>query len=160
RPGGGAVRACPPELVDPRRHRHRAPARDAARRCRDRRERVRLARRRHAAGLVVVVPGLFGGAGGDARHRVHRGRAQPHRRPAVRPAGPAHPIGAHMSTTRLDLAVAPSVKAPAKRAAGIAPAIVIGLYALFAIAGPLLVPYDPVQTTVADRLLPPGSIGS
>ncbi|PWV77119.1 peptide/nickel transport system permease protein [Prauserella marina] len=51
---------------------------------------------------------------------------------------------------------------PARRLTryGIAPlvaATVLGLFILTALFGPLLVPYDSVATSVADRLLPPGS---
>lgn len=37
------------------------------------------------------------------------------------------------------------------------PAIVITIYVLVAIFGPMLVPYDPVHTPLLDRLLPPGT---
>lgn len=37
------------------------------------------------------------------------------------------------------------------------PHLVVGLYLLVAVAGPLLVDYDPVHTSLEDRLLPPGS---
>jgi len=36
-------------------------------------------------------------------------------------------------------------------------AAIIGLYVLAAVAGPAVVPYDPVATVVTERLLPPGS---
>jgi len=38
------------------------------------------------------------------------------------------------------------------------PAAVIAVYLLAAIAGPLVIDFDPVQTSVGDRLLPPGSL--
>ncbi len=38
------------------------------------------------------------------------------------------------------------------------PAVIVGLYAAVALAGPLLVSYDPVATSLADRLLGPGSV--
>lgn len=44
--------------------------------------------------------------------------------------------------------------------AGAIPAMVIGVYVLVAIVGPMLVAYDPVVTSVADRLLPPGSVSA
>ncbi len=38
------------------------------------------------------------------------------------------------------------------------PYAVIGVYLLAAVLGPLLIDYDPVATSVTDRLLPPGSV--
>jgi len=43
---------------------------------------------------------------------------------------------------------------------GAIPAIVIGVYVLVAVIGPLFVHYDPVITSVGDRLLPPGSLSA
>lgn len=40
------------------------------------------------------------------------------------------------------------------------PLVVIGIYLLVALLGPVVVPYDPVQTHLLDRLLPPGSVTS
>lgn len=40
------------------------------------------------------------------------------------------------------------------------PAVVVGLYALVAIIGPLVVGFDPVRTSIVDRLLPPGAVTS
>lgn len=41
--------------------------------------------------------------------------------------------------------------------AGVIPAIVIGVFVAVAVFGPILIQYDPVFTSVGDRLLPPGS---
>lgn len=38
------------------------------------------------------------------------------------------------------------------------PHAVVGIYLLAAVIGPLLIDYDPVATSVTDRLLPPGSV--
>jgi peptide/nickel transport system permease protein len=38
------------------------------------------------------------------------------------------------------------------------PYAVVGIYLLAAVLGPLLIDYDPVATSVTDRLLPPGSV--
>ncbi|GMA90353.1 ABC transporter permease [Homoserinibacter gongjuensis] len=43
---------------------------------------------------------------------------------------------------------------------GTIPAIIIGLYVLVAVIGPMFVFYDPVITSVGDRLLPPGSVSA
>ncbi|MEW9548393.1 ABC transporter permease [Nonomuraea sp. NPDC050783] len=48
----------------------------------------------------------------------------------------------------------------ARRRSGLVPAVVIGLYLLVAVAGPLLISYDPVRTPLEDRLLSPGAVTS
>lgn len=40
------------------------------------------------------------------------------------------------------------------------PAVVVALYVLVAVLGPVLMPYDPVATDLANRLLPPGATTS
>ncbi|MEV5072583.1 ABC transporter permease [Microbacterium sp. LMI12-1-1.1] len=44
--------------------------------------------------------------------------------------------------------------------AGMIPLAIIGMYVLVALIGPLVISYDPVFTSVGDRLLPPGSVGA
>ena len=44
--------------------------------------------------------------------------------------------------------------------AGLIPLGIIGVYVLVALIGPLVISYDPVFTSVGDRLLPPGSVGT
>lgn len=61
-----------------------------------------------------------------------------------------------------DLATAPerAVKAPPRRKRrmlGRIPYLVVGLYLLVALIGPLLIDYDPVHTPLEDRLLSPGT---
>jgi len=54
----------------------------------------------------------------------------------------------------------PDVEAPTrrrKRPLAAVPYVIIGVYLLAAIIGPLLIDYDPVRTEVTERLLPPGS---
>lgn len=41
---------------------------------------------------------------------------------------------------------------------GMIPAIVLGVFVAVALIGPLVLHYDPVSTSVGDRLLPPGSV--
>jgi peptide/nickel transport system permease protein len=43
------------------------------------------------------------------------------------------------------------------RPLGAIPYVIIGIYVLAAVIGPLLIDYDPVATEVTERLLPPGS---
>lgn len=38
------------------------------------------------------------------------------------------------------------------------PVVVIALYVIAAVLGPVLIPYDPVATELVDRLLPPGAV--
>lgn len=66
------------------------------------------------------------------------------------------------------IAVAPVVRPRARdgamRALGTVvrsvPAVILCLYALVAIAGPLVIDFDPVRTELVDRLLPPGAVTS
>jgi peptide/nickel transport system permease protein len=51
-----------------------------------------------------------------------------------------------------------SLARPRRR--GLVPAVVIGIYVLVALLGPLLVDYDPITTPLADRLLKPGATTS
>ncbi|MEU4396489.1 ABC transporter permease [Kribbella sp. NPDC023855] len=44
-----------------------------------------------------------------------------------------------------------------RRGSGRVPAVIIGLYLLVAVFGPMLIDYDPVRTPLEDRLLSPGS---
>jgi len=43
-------------------------------------------------------------------------------------------------------------------ALAVLPLIVVGIYVLVAIVGPMLIAYDPVATNLAERLRPPGSV--
>ncbi|WP_329084925.1 MULTISPECIES: ABC transporter permease [unclassified Streptosporangium] len=43
------------------------------------------------------------------------------------------------------------------RGGGLVPAIIIGLYLVLAVVGPMLIDYDPVRTPLEDRLLAPGA---
>ncbi|GHE79203.1 peptide ABC transporter permease [Amycolatopsis deserti] len=65
-----------------------------------------------------------------------------------------------MTTTVLPDRVPLSSPARRRRRGGLVPRIVLGLFVLVAVVGPLLVHYDPVHTPLADRLLPPGSATS
>ena len=56
-----------------------------------------------------------------------------------------------------DPAAAP-VRRRRRRPLAALPYVIIGIYLLTAVFGPLVIDYDPVATTVKDRLLPPGSM--
>lgn len=51
----------------------------------------------------------------------------------------------------------PSIARPWRRAFAAVAYVIIGVYLVAAVFGPLLLDYDPVATSVTDRLLPPGS---
>jgi peptide/nickel transport system permease protein len=61
------------------------------------------------------------------------------------------------ATSTRELLARPISRAIRPRA-GVLPAIVIGLFVLVAVFGPLFIEYNPVFTSVGDRLLPPGSM--
>lgn len=44
-----------------------------------------------------------------------------------------------------------------RRRAGLVPAVIIGIYVVVAVFGPLVISYDPVRTHLQDRLLTPGA---
>jgi peptide/nickel transport system permease protein len=67
--------------------------------------------------------------------------------------------------TQTDLLIVDSAPTPTaadtrrrrRRPLAVVPYVIIGIYALAALVGPVLIEYDPVATEVTERLLPPGS---
>lgn len=57
-----------------------------------------------------------------------------------------------------DVSIAAPVRRPRRRLLAAVPYAIIGGYLLAAVFGPLFIDYDPVATSVTDRLLPPGSV--
>lgn len=47
-----------------------------------------------------------------------------------------------------------------RRLARLVPVVIIGVYVLAAVFGPMVIDFDPVSTSIVDRLLPPGSTTS
>lgn len=67
-----------------------------------------------------------------------------------------------MTATATLSEVVPATPTPRRRtrlssAGMLIPLVIIGLYLIAAAIGPVLLPYDPISTPLADRLLPPGS---